>query len=345
LSDGSTRKRLKLIATLLLMFAFLSLAVIVVNQTFQLVMLAGRFGPAVSQVVFWSLMALYGICLGVPIFMIATLPKALRPPESSEGPEFEAHVARLRKRLGRNPHVEGKPTSLDEIESALLRLDVLADAKTKAAASQVFISTAISQNGSLDGVLVLAAQAKLVLEIARVYYQRPAFGDLLYLYTNVAATAFVAAELEDVDLSEQVQPVLTAVLGSTAGAIPGLGAAATLFANSVTTGAGNAFLTLRVGLITKQYCRALVLPARKGLRHSAAIQALALLGGIAREGAAHVAAAIWSRPRQYFSDLIEGAGDRISNVSNAMITKSAEAWNAAKRPLFQKKGEQGELSE
>lgn len=52
-------------------------------------------------------------------------------------------------------------------------------------------------------------------------------------------------------LGEQVQSIITAVLGSTAGAIPGLAPAATLFVKSVTTGAGNAFLTLRVGVIAK----------------------------------------------------------------------------------------------
>src|SRR5690606_39938236 len=84
---------------------------------------------------------------------------------------------------------------------------------TKAAASQVFLTTAISQNGSLDALLVLAAQSRLILQIARVYYQRPTVRDLTYLYSHVAAPALGAAELDDIDVSEQMQPVLPAVLG------------------------------------------------------------------------------------------------------------------------------------
>jgi hypothetical protein len=149
----------------------------------------------------------------------------------------------------------------------------------------------------------------------------------------VAATAFVAAEIDDIDLSAQVQPVLTAILGSTAGAIPGLAPAATLFVNSVTTGAGNAFLTLRVGLITKQYCRALVHPERRPIKRAATLQATRMLGAIARDGAAGVAAAIWSRPKRYFSDLVEGAGDRVSSLSDVVKEKSAAAWQVMNRPI------------
>jgi hypothetical protein len=246
----------------------------------------------VGDVVFWSLVALYGFCLFVPLFLLLRLPRPLEPPASETAPEFEQHLARLGKRLSRNPLLSD-PTieTRAEIEGALITLDSVADQRTKAAASQVFVTTAISQNGSLDSLLVLAAQSKLIYEIARVYFQRPTLRDLIFLYTNVGATAFIAGELEDLDLSEQVQPVLTSVLGSAAGAIPGLGAATNLFVNSVVTGTGNAFLTLRVGAITKQYCRATVLPERRIIRRVAVMEAAALLGAIARDGAKRVAGA------------------------------------------------------
>ena len=327
------RRTLLKILVPLALFALVSFAVIVVNQTTQLVEVADRLHPLAGDIAFWSILAVYAFCLIVPVFLLFTLPAALVPPEEAEGPEFDKHVVKLQKRLGRNPHVRTAPSNLAEVESALAQLDVVAEAKTKAAASQIFIATAISQNGSLDALLVLAAQSKLVLEVARVYYQRPTVKDMVYLYTNVAATAFVAAELEDIDLSAQVQPVLTAILGSTAGAIPGLAPAATLFVNSVTTGAGNAFLTLRVGLITKQYCRALVHPQRRSIRRAATVQATRMLGAIARDGAAGVAAAIWSRPKRYFSDLVEGAGDRVSSISEVVKEKSAAAWQVMNRPI------------
>ena len=322
------RKRFAAIVIPLALLALVGFGVIVVNQSFQLVQLATRLHPFAGDVAFWSIAAVFGICLGVPLFMLLTLPAPLVPPEEAEGPAYDRHLARLRKRLARNPHVTGSPEDPDQVQAALRQLDTVAEERTKAAASQVFMTTAISQNGSLDALLVLAAQSKLVLEVARIYYQRPTLRDLVYLYSNVAATAFIAAELEDVDLSEQIQPVMTAVLGSSVAAIPGMSAAAGLFVSSVTTGAGNAYLTLRVGLITRQYCRSLVRPERRTIRHTAALQAGRLLGGIARDGAASVAAAIWARPKRYFTDVIGAAGDRITALSDAALGRGAAAWGS-----------------
>lgn len=322
------RKRLAAIFVPTAILTIVGFAVILVNQSFQLVQLADRLHPVAGVVVFWSIIAIFAVCVAVPLFTLVTLPAPLVPPEEAEGPEHERHITQLKKRLAKNPHVEGAPAEIVEVEAALRQLDLVADLRTKSAASRVFMTTAISQNGSLDALLVLAAQSKLVLEIARIYYQRPTVRDMIYLYSNVAATAFIAAEIEDIDLSEQVQPIMAAVLGSSVAAVPGMSAAAGLFVNSVTTGAGNAYLTLRVGIITRHYCRSVVKPERKSIRHSAAMQAARLLGGIAREGAASVAAAIWAKPRKYFSDLIGAAGDRVTALSGAAMARGSAAWNS-----------------
>lgn len=320
------RRRFAALLIPLAILAIIIFLVIVVNQSYQLVALAERAHPVAGDVVFWAIIGVFIVCAGIPLVVLFTLPAALQPPEEAEGPAFDRHIQRLSRRLERNPHVAGAPADLAGIETALTQLDQLANARTKAAATQVFMTTAISQNGSLDALLVLALQSKLIWQIARIYYQRPTVRDLVYLYSNVAATAFVAAELEDIDLSEQVQPVLTAVLGSTVAAVPGMSAAAGLFVNSVTTGAGNAYLTLRVGIITRQYCRSLVRPERAAVRRLAAVQAARLLGGIAREGAASVAAALWSRPKRYFTDLIDSAGTSMGAVRGAVMARGAQAW-------------------
>jgi hypothetical protein len=251
----------------------------------------------------------------VPTYLILRLPKPLRPPASAEDPAFPAHLERLRGRLSANPHLKGHPLATQpELEASLRTLDTLAESRTRDAASQVFVTTAISQNGSLDGFLVLAAQSKLVLEIARTYYQRPTIRDLAFLYSNVAATAFIAAELEDLDLAEQVQPIIGAAFGSAAGAIPGFGAATTLFINSVTTGAANAFLTLRVGVITQEYCRATVLPSRRTVRRIAVLKATHLLGAITLAGTKRVAGAIGSGSKSAIGDAFVSLGDQIKSA-------------------------------
>lgn len=321
------RKRLAITVALVALVVLLAAAIVVINQSYQLVVLADRIDPALGSIAFWSIAMVFGLAVLVPIFLVITLPAPLVPPESDAGPEQERHLRRLAKRLARNRHVSTQPHDLAQIEAALEELDSISEQKIRAVASQVFVTTAISQNGSLDGLVVLAAQTKLVLEIARVYYQRPTFRDLLYLYSNVAATAFVAAELEDVDVSEHVQPLVGAILGSGVGAIPGLGAAATLFVTSVATGAGNAYLTLRVGLITRNYCRAYTRPDRRVVRRSAALQAARLLAAIAKDGTASVASAVFAKPKKYFSDIIASTTSRVTALGDAAAAKSSSAWN------------------
>jgi hypothetical protein len=320
--------RRTLLKVLLLASAFVIIGfiVILVNQTAQLVMLANNVAPWLGRTVFWTLITLYTFCVAVPLYLILRLPKPLRPPASAEDPAFPAHLERSRGRLGTNPHLKGQSLATQpELEASLRTLDALAETRTRDAASQVFVTTAISQNGSLDGFLVLAAQSKLVLEIARTYYQRPTIRDLAFLYSNVAATAFIATELEDLDLAEQVQPIIGAAFGSAAGAIPGFGAATTLFINSVTTGAANAFLTLRVGVITQEYCRATVLPSRRTVRRIAVLKATQLLGAITLAGTKRVAGAIGSGSKSAIGDAFVSLGDQIKQAGAGIKGASTTA--------------------
>jgi hypothetical protein len=325
----ATLRRLLIPIAILVVVGF---AVTVANQTAQVVALAGRASPWLGQVVLWLLVTLYGLCIAVPVYVWARLPSALRPPHSESDPEFPKHVARLTDRLRANRHLQGRSiANRQDIEAALPVLDSLADEKLKAVAKQVFLTTAVSQNGSLDTFLVLTAQSKLVLEVARVYYQRPSLRDLTYLYANVAGTAFVAGELEDLDLAEQLQPVLAAAFGSAAGAVPGLGAATSLFVNSVTTGAANAFLTLRVGIIAKQYCRAVVIADRRTLRRAAILQATQLLGGVVLDGTKRVAAAVGTATKRTVGGAIERFGDQIKGLSTGVRDRSLGAMSRFKR--------------
>jgi len=127
----------------LLSVAFL---VILINQTAQLVGLATAIHPTFGSVVLWGLVVVYVVCLAVPIYLFVRLPEALVPPETEDSPEFEEHVATLRKRLRTNPLLEGVPVeTAGELESALTLLDREADVAMKAAGSRVFLSTAISR--------------------------------------------------------------------------------------------------------------------------------------------------------------------------------------------------------
>ena len=85
------------------------------------------------------------------------------------------------------------------IESALKVPDAKADDIIKRTASTLFVTTAVSQNGRLDALMVLADQTRLIWQVAHIYNQRPTLRDFGRLYANVGATLFAASELEDLD--------------------------------------------------------------------------------------------------------------------------------------------------
>ena len=274
------------------------------------------------MVVLWTLVAVYAGCIIIPVVLFLRLPKPLVPPESEESPEFAPHIAALSKRLKSNPYLEGAPLSgREDVEEALDALDGRVDDLVRRTGSQVFVTTAISQNGSLDAFLVLAAQSKLVWQISHVYYQRPTVRDLLFLYANVASTAFVASELEDIDVAEQLQPVLASVLGSAAGAVPGLQAASSIVVNSAMTGAANAFLTMRVGIIAKTYSSALVLPSKRDLRRSAMASAAKMLGGVAAEGTKRISGAVFRASGRKVGGVVTGVGRTVKDSGSWLTEK------------------------
>ena len=130
--------------------------------------------------------------------------------------------------------------------------------------------------GLFVALVVLAAQTRIIWQVAHIYYQRPSLRDFVQLYGNVASTALIAVGIEDVD----VDMLLGTAFGFTVTAIPGMH----LLASSVLSGSANAFLTLRVGMITKEYCRCTTRIQKAGLRRAATVQAAHLLSSIVREG-------------------------------------------------------------
>lgn len=317
------RATLRKIALPLSAFALLAFVVFLVNQTAQVVDLSGRVHPVLGTIVFWGLLALYAVCLLVPLLLFFRLPEPLSPPESEDAPEFPAHLAALRKRLRTNPALGNVPLETrGEIEAALKRLDRKADEVIRNVASQIFLTTAISQNGSLDTFLVLAAETRLIWRVARVYSQRPTLRDLFHLYANVAATAFIAGELEDIDVAAQLQPVMASVLGSAVSAVPGFQAASSLLLNSAVIGAANAFLTLRVGLIARTYSSAVVLPDRRLIRRSAMAAAAAMLGTIAVEGTRRISSAFWKASRRSAGSAVSGIGEGVKSVGTFLAEKT-----------------------
>ncbi|HOD36136.1 MAG TPA: DUF697 domain-containing protein [Syntrophales bacterium] len=314
-----TFRKIAFLASAFVLFFFV---LFVINQTAQVVDLASRVSPLAGTVVLWLLVGLYAAVLVVTAVMFLRLPKPLIPPESEEAPEFPAYLKALRERLTVNPLLKGEDLSgREQVERALAVLSRGCDDIIQKSAATVFVSTAISQSGRLDALFVLTTQWRMVWQIAKVYYQRPTFRDLAYLYSNVAATVFMASELDDIDVSEQVQPVISSTLGAVSLSIPGMQALTSILVNSVLTGAANAFLTLRVGIIAKRYCGSLVMTERKSIRRSAAIEAAKLLGSIVRQGTGRVSKALWEASKDKAGGAVSGVAGFARGVKDSLFSK------------------------
>lgn len=303
--------RIAVIAAALILVLFV---IFLINQTVQLIAFGDRIHPVLGDIILWGLIAFYALCVIVPVYMIVTMPAPLTAPRSESSPEFQKHLCEMAKRLGRNPLIKRQvEASKEDVENVLETLDTKADEAIKTAAGRIFVTTAVSQNGKLDALIVLAAQSKLVFDVARIYYQRPTIRNLLHLYANVAVMVFFASEMEDIDLSEMIQPVVAGILGSAAGAIPGF-RATIILVSSVLSGSSNAFLTLRVGSITKQYCRSLVVPSKRKVHHQATLEATRMLGAIVADGTKKIYNALWTSSKSKVEIAVGDLGAYIKKI-------------------------------
>ena len=311
----------KIILVLLALGVISMLSLIVAGAT-SLISFAERIHPVAGTVVFW------GLCLAAGFFALycliayAQLPPALVPPNETSGPKHEAYLQTLRSRLANNPRSRELPLGTDgEVEAAIAHLSKEADLVVRRTASTVFLSTALMQNGRLDGLIVLFTQSQMVSRIARIYVQRPSPRELLRLYANVGGTAFVASGLESLDLGEMVAPLAVSVVPALKSGIPGLSGISALLVKCVSNGAANAFLTLRVGEVARRYCELTSRHSPEAIRRSATAAAVQHLGRIVRENGALVVRKIWASTGRALIDSGVSKAEDIAGATRDLFGK------------------------
>jgi Domain of unknown function (DUF697) len=288
----------------------------------SLISLADRIHPVAGTIVFWV------VCLAAGFFALyyaiafTRLPPALGPPEEDSGPKYDAYLQALRARLAANPRTRDLPVvTKEEIEKAIGHLSTQADSVVRRTASTVFLSTALMQNGRLDGLIVLFTQIQMVGRIARIYVQRPSPRELMRLYANVAGTAFVASGMESLDLGEMVAPLAVSVVPALKGGIPGLSGISALLVKCVSNGAANAFLTLRVGEVARRYCELTSRCPPELIRKSATAAAVQHLGRIVRENGALVVKKIWASTGRALIDSGVSKAEDIAGATRDLFGK------------------------
>jgi hypothetical protein len=291
---------------------------LVIAGVTSLISLAERIHPVAGSIVFWSVCLAAGFFALYCVVAYARLPAALVPPEEESGPKYDAYLQALRVRLAVNPRTRGRPLATEEeIESAVGHLSAEADSIVRRTASTVFLSTALMQNGRLDGLIVLFTQIQMVGRIARIYVQRPSPRELVRLYANVAGTAFVASGLESLELGEMVAPLAFSVVPALKGGIPGLSGISALLVRCISNGAANAFLTLRVGEVARRYCELTSRCPPELIRKSATAAAVQHLGRIVRENGALVVRKIWESTGRA---LIDSGVSKAEDIAGATRT-------------------------
>ncbi len=306
----------------LLTLGVISMLSLIIAGATSLILLAERIHPIAGSIAFWGVSASAGFFALYCALAYARLPAALVPPEEDCGPQYEAFLDALRIRLAANPRTRHMPVATDEqIENAVGHLSTEAEAVVRRTASTVFLTTALMQNGRLDGLIVLFTQIQMVSRIARIYVQRPSPRELIRLYANVAGTAFVASGLESLDLGEMVAPLAVSVVPALKGGIPGLSGISALLVKCVSNGAANAFLTLRVGEVARRYCELTSKCPPELIRKSATAAAVQHLGRIVRENGTLVVRKIWASTGRALIDSGVSKAEDIAGATRDLFGK------------------------
>jgi hypothetical protein len=146
-------------------------------------------------------------------------------------------------------------------------------------AKTVMISTAISQNGRLDFLTIMHVNLRMIKELVELSGFRPSYQQLAKLSVNVITTALVAEGLENLDISDVLPQ-------STMNSLSDIPLIKPLL-SSVTQGISNALLTLRIGIVTREFLFTTSKDLTKNsIRKTAFLEAAALTPVVVAEGLA-----------------------------------------------------------
>ncbi|PWJ39417.1 DUF697 domain-containing protein [Sediminitomix flava] len=147
-----------------------------------------------------------------------------------------------------------------------------------AKAQLVFVATAVSQSGRIDALTSLVFNIQLVTQLIKILGFRPTYYQLAKLYLNVFLTALLVESIDD--LFDAENGILAGTLSPLLKGIPFIKE----IANSTLDGAFSAFLTLRIGYITKTYLKGEdKMFSRKGIRKSARLFAKQSISSVVKK--------------------------------------------------------------
>lgn len=307
-------RRLGKILTILGIFLGLVFLVFLVNQFYLLYQLLKGIHPWVGGLFVGLLaFALAYLLIRLVLLYIRSLP-APQLPDYPTQEDYDRYLEDMLACLSKN-RLLSRDLLSDESRSKEERVTIALDSLDREGepiirrhANSIFLSTTISQNGSLDAIMVLVTLVKMVWQLGQVYGTRPSLKSLGKLYLQVASLVFMARSLEDSDLiPAQLEPMIAGLVGeSMASAIPGMVPMSNLIISSVMEGAINAFLTLRVGFIAQAYLGMERPKPKNVIQRQASLQAVKELGIIIKDSGKSVVTAFMDRVKRTARDTAKG---------------------------------------
>lgn len=290
-------KTIKRTAALMATGFIVLLVVIIINQLHSIFIVTSAVNVNLGRIITGILGIFFFGIFAMPLIGFIKLRRPLEIPDKEDEEVYGLYLQTIKKRLVKNPLLRERAYEFDEekelreqILSAYSILDSEAESIIKETASTVFITTAVSQNGVLDGLFVMTSLSRMVWKVSHIYNQRPNIKDIFQLYINVAITVLMAREIEDLAiLDEQLQPVVNSLIGGTIGTlVPGAAAVSNLIIGSVIEGSANALLALRVGVIAKKYMTRIEKEDKRLIRRSATLEACKLLGSVVQVNSVNI---------------------------------------------------------
>ena len=130
----------------------------------------------------------------------------------------------------------------DEIKKDITKLTIQR-------ASETLLATAISQNNNFDAFTTIIINIRLIMQIVVRCGYHPTYPQLAKLIIKVMRNALIAYTLQSLHLEDIVINGINKLVKGALNIIPGVNE----IAKSLTQGAANALLTLRIGILTRKY--------------------------------------------------------------------------------------------
>ena len=253
---------MKFIKRLLLLFS-LALVYLIVREFLELYYYLSNIDSILAYLFLLLLVLTISYFVIIPLYQIIKLPKNLGPCRSKS---FEdALIEKRIKTFRSNPNLSEFNFSLDtgvdskeQYSETIKFLDKKCESIRKTRVANLFYSSAISQNGFIDAILILSASISIVKEIFILYNGRVSNRDLLviakhtYYSIAIGGSEIVEYPIEEIYsklASEGMKeiPFVDKILGS------------------IADGFVNATLLTRISLITENYCKLTFIESDKDL--------------------------------------------------------------------------------